>query len=125
MAGGGVFHCRWPQPGSHCHGLGQRDPEPGRRAHDAGIPIITVDTFIDDGNYQDGAGDGDFPLSYIASDNVLGGQIAARALAEAIGARKEGRVLDPAADLYPRAVDGLRSMAAVVAVAESGKASSE
>ena len=59
--------------------------EPLRRAHDAGIPIITVDTFIDDGNYQDGAGDGDFPLSYIASDNVLGGQIAARALAEAIG----------------------------------------
>ncbi len=59
--------------------------EPLRRAHDAGIPIITVDTFIDDGNYQDGSGDGDFPLSYIASDNVLGGQIAARALAEAIG----------------------------------------
>ncbi len=59
--------------------------EPLRRAHEAGIPIITVDTFIDDGNYQDGAGDGDFPLSYIASDNVLGGQIAARALAEAIG----------------------------------------
>ncbi len=59
--------------------------EPLRRAHDAGIPIITVDTFIDDGKYQDGAGDGDFPLSYIASDNVLGGQIAARALAEAIG----------------------------------------
>ena len=59
--------------------------EPLRRANDAGIPIITVDTFIDDGNYQDGSGDGDFPLSYIASDNVLGGQIAARALAEAIG----------------------------------------
>ena len=59
--------------------------EPLRRAHEAGIPVITVDTFIDDGMYQDGSGDGDFPLSYIASDNVLGGQIAARALAEAIG----------------------------------------
>lgn len=59
--------------------------EPLRRAHEAGIPIITVDTFIDDGVYQDGAGDGDFPLSYIASDNVLGGEMAARALAEAIG----------------------------------------
>lgn len=59
--------------------------EPLRRAHNAGIPVITVDTFIDDGMYQDGAGDGDFPLSYIASDNVLGGRIAARALAEAIG----------------------------------------
>jgi predicted dehydrogenase len=42
-------------------------------------------------------------------------------LAEAIAARKAGREMDPAADLYPRAEDGLRSMAAVFAVAESGK----
>jgi predicted dehydrogenase len=42
-------------------------------------------------------------------------------LAEAISARKEGREMDAAANLYPRAEDGLRSMAAVVAVAESGK----
>lgn len=42
-------------------------------------------------------------------------------LAEAISARKEGRMMDPAANLYPRAEDGLRSMAAVYAVAESGK----
>ena len=59
--------------------------EPLRRAHDAGIPVITVDTFIGTGIYQTGAGDADFPLSYIASDNVLGGRIAARALADAIG----------------------------------------
>ena len=43
-------------------------------------------------------------------------------LAEAIRAEKEGRAMDPAANLYPRAEDGLRSMAAVFAVAESGKA---
>ncbi len=43
-------------------------------------------------------------------------------LAEAIRAAKENRPIDPAADLYPRAEDGLRSMAAVYAVAESGKA---
>lgn len=42
-------------------------------------------------------------------------------LAEAIAARKAGREMDPAADLYPRAEDGLRSMAAVFAVAESGR----
>lgn len=42
-------------------------------------------------------------------------------LAEAIRAEKEGRAMDPAADLYPRAEDGLRSMAAVFAVANSGK----
>jgi predicted dehydrogenase len=42
-------------------------------------------------------------------------------LAEAIWARKENRSINPAADLYPRAEDGLRSMAAVFAVAQSGK----
>jgi predicted dehydrogenase len=42
-------------------------------------------------------------------------------LAEVIQARKENRSIDPAADLYPRAEDGLRSMAAVFAVAQSGK----
>lgn len=43
-------------------------------------------------------------------------------LAEAIAARQDGRPVDPAADLYPRAEDGLRSMAAVEAVAASGRA---
>jgi predicted dehydrogenase len=46
-------------------------------------------------------------------------------LAEAIRAKKEGRAMDPAANLYPRATDGLRSMAAVFAVAESGKANGQ
>jgi ribose transport system substrate-binding protein len=59
--------------------------EPLRKAHDAGIPVITVDTFIGTGQYQTGAGDADFPLAYIASDNILGGKMAARALAAAIG----------------------------------------
>lgn len=43
-------------------------------------------------------------------------------LAEAIHAAKAGRAPDPAAALFPRAEDGLRSMAAVHAVAASGKA---
>ena len=43
-------------------------------------------------------------------------------LAEAIRARIESRSIDPAANLYPKAEDGLRSMAAVFAVAQSGKA---
>lgn len=43
-------------------------------------------------------------------------------LAEAIRAEQQGRAMDPAANLYPRAEDGLRSMAAVFAVAQSGKA---
>ena len=64
--------------------------EPLRRAHEAGITVVTVDTFIDDGKYQDGAGDGDFPMAYVASDNVGGGRMAARFMAEAIGG--EGKV---------------------------------
>jgi ribose transport system substrate-binding protein len=63
---------------------------PLKKAVDSGISVLTVDTFIGTGHYQTGSGDADFPLSYIASDNVLGGQIAARALAKAIG--EKGKV---------------------------------
>lgn len=42
-------------------------------------------------------------------------------LAEAILAQKQGRAMDQSANLYPSAEDGLRSMAAVFAVAESGR----
>jgi ribose transport system substrate-binding protein len=59
--------------------------QPLKKAFDAGISVITVDTFIGTGRYQTGSGDADFPLSYVASDNLLGGAIAARALAKAIG----------------------------------------
>lgn len=57
---------------------------PLQQAVDAGIPVITVDTFIDDGRYQNGEGAGDFPLSYIATDNVLGGFLAGLALAKQV-----------------------------------------
>ena len=43
-----------------------------------------------------------------------------RDLAEAIFAQKEGSPMDPAANIFPTAKDGLRSMAAVYAVADSG-----
>ena len=42
-------------------------------------------------------------------------------LAEAIRANNVKRAINPAADLYPWASDGLRSMAVVAAVAESAK----
>lgn len=61
--------------------------EPLRRAHEAGIAVITVDTFIDDGKYQDGLGDADFPYSYIASDNIGGGRMAAQFMAAEIGGK--------------------------------------
>lgn len=61
---------------------------PLEAALEAGITIITVDTFIGDGDYVNGPVT--FPLSYIGSDNVEGGRIAGRALAEALGG--EGKV---------------------------------
>ena len=64
---------------------------PLKQAVDAGIKVITVDTFIDDGKYQDGNGAGDFPLSYVASDNVLGGFLGGVAL---------GKVLDGKGKVY-------------------------
>ena len=60
---------------------------PLRNAFSSGVPVITVDTFIGTGDYQTGSGEADFPLSSIASNNSLGGTIAARALARAIGDR--------------------------------------
>jgi ribose transport system substrate-binding protein len=59
--------------------------QPLKEAADAGIKVITVDTFIGEGKYQTGSGKADFPLSYVASDNTEGGRIAARALAKAVG----------------------------------------
>ena len=63
---------------------------PLKKAHDAGIAIVCVDTFIGTGVFQTGSGEADFPISYVASDNVLGGRMAARALAKAIG--EKGKV---------------------------------
>ncbi len=51
-------------------------------AHESGIPVLTVDTFIGDGNYADG--EVTFPMTYIGSDNVQGGYIACTALADAL-----------------------------------------
>ncbi|MGQ9850614.1 MAG: ABC transporter substrate-binding protein [Aggregatilineaceae bacterium] len=58
---------------------------PLQKALEAGIKIITVDTFLGDGDYENGPVT--FPISYIGSDNVEGGRIAARALVEALGGK--------------------------------------
>ena len=58
---------------------------PLKAATDAGIKIITVDTFLGDGDYVNGPVK--FPLSYIGSDNIEGGRISARGLAKAIGGK--------------------------------------
>lgn len=58
---------------------------PLQAAVDAGIKVITVDTFLGDGDYV--SGPVTFPISYIGSDNVEGGRISARGLAKAIGGK--------------------------------------
>lgn len=58
---------------------------PLQAALDAGIKVITVDTFLGDGDYTNGPVK--FPISYIGSDNVEGGRISARGLAKAIGGK--------------------------------------
>jgi ribose transport system substrate-binding protein len=50
---------------------------------DAGIPLLTVDTFIGDGDYE--SGEVTFPITYIGSNNVLGGEIACNTLADILG----------------------------------------
>ncbi len=61
---------------------------PLQEAVDQGTKIITVDTFLGDGDYINGPVT--FPLSYIGSDNQEGGRIACQAIADAIGG--EGQV---------------------------------
>ncbi len=61
---------------------------PMQKAVDSGLPLLTVDTSIGDGDYA--TGPVTFPLSLISSNNVEGGKIACRALAESIG--KQGKV---------------------------------
>lgn len=56
---------------------------PLQAAYDAGIQIISVDTFIGDGDYVNGPVT--FPISYIGSDNTEGGRIAGMALGEIVG----------------------------------------
>lgn len=58
---------------------------PLKAATDAGVKIITVDTFLGNGDYRNGPVK--FPISYIGSDNVEGGRISARGLAKAIGGK--------------------------------------
>jgi ribose transport system substrate-binding protein len=61
---------------------------PLEAALEAGIKVITVDTYLGDSDYVNGPVT--FPISYIGSDNVEGGRIAGRALIDALGG--EGKV---------------------------------
>jgi len=57
-----------------------------KEIHDSGIPVITVDTYLGDGDYSKPS-NYSFPLSYIGTDNFLGGQVVAGALALTLGGK--------------------------------------
>jgi ribose transport system substrate-binding protein len=59
---------------------------PLKAIYDKGVEIITVDTFIGDGDYSKKS-DYSFPLSYIGSDNELGGKLMAEHLAKLVGGK--------------------------------------
>jgi ribose transport system substrate-binding protein len=48
--------------------------------HDAGIAVITLDTFVGDGNYQ--SGKETWPASYIGTPNLEAGKLAGEAIVE-------------------------------------------
>jgi len=56
---------------------------PLQDALDAGTKIVTVDTFLGDGDYVNGPVT--FPISYIGSNNQEGGRISCQAIADGIG----------------------------------------
>jgi ribose transport system substrate-binding protein len=63
---------------------------PLKAIYDKGTEIITVDTYLGDGDYSKAGTDYGFPLSYIGSDNVLGGKQMAEQLAKLVG--EKGKV---------------------------------
>jgi len=59
---------------------------PLKAIYDKGVEIITVDTFLGDGDYSKKS-DYSFPLSYIGTDNELGGKQMALQLAKLVGGK--------------------------------------
>lgn len=62
---------------------------PLKKFYDQDIEIITVDTFLGDGDYSKSS-EYSFPLAYIGTDNELGGEKVAEKLAEMLG--EKGKV---------------------------------
>lgn len=62
---------------------------PLKKIYDQGVEIITVDTYLGDGDYTKSS-NYSFPLSYIGTDNFLGGKKIAEQLAKMIG--EKGKV---------------------------------
>lgn len=62
-----------------------------QRASDAGMPVVTTDQYIGDGDYAKGSVT--FPISFIASDNFAGGKLACDTLIKDMGGKGKLYVL--------------------------------
>ena len=76
---------------------------PLKEFYERGIQIITVDTFLGDGDYSKES-EYSFPLSYIGTDNELGGKKMAENLAKLLG--EKGKVYVNTTDLDTSSVVG-------------------
>lgn len=56
-----------------------------QRANDTGIPIVTADTTLGDGNYTTGSST--FPVAGVSSDNYAGGKLACTTLIQSMGGK--------------------------------------
>jgi len=70
---------------------------PLQAALEGGTKIVTVDTYLGDGDYVNGPVT--FPIAYIGSDNVAGGRFLGHAIAEAIGGEGEVYIQNTNADV--------------------------
>ncbi len=61
-----------------------------KKVHDSGIPVITVDTYLGDGDYNKESAY-NFPLAFIGTDNEKGGMVIAEQLAQMLGGK--GKVM--------------------------------
>jgi ribose transport system substrate-binding protein len=76
---------------------------PLKAIYNKGTEIITVDTFLGDGDYSKPS-DYSFPLAYIGSDNELGGKLMAEHLAKLVG--EKGKVFVQATNPDTSSVQG-------------------
>ena len=77
--------------------------QPLKTLYEQGIQIITVDTFLGDGDYSKDS-EYSFPLSYIGTDNELGGKKMAENLAKLLG--ETGKTYVNTTDLETSSVVG-------------------
>ena len=83
---------------------------PLKKIYDSGVQIITVDTFLGDGDYSK-TSNYSFPLAYIGTDNELGGKQVAEHLAKLVG--EKGKVFventNPDVSSVQGRVDGFKA----------------